>query len=219
MNFGRVIIGLFLIVIAVTMIGTAMGYESIGFQFFQFAWPALLTLWGLTMLVEKRFNFVKLTATLIGLLYLAKAIFQFPLNGSVVGAVIILVIGISILFRRGGGPKGQYTSQERIHDAAIFGGKNTIINDKFKFAETTALFGGAQLNLLGAKIDGEATVEATAIFGGIEIIVPETFKLIIHGTPVFGGVDNKTRNVNLPDDAPQVVINATAIFGGIEIKN
>ena len=123
-----------------------------------------------------------------------------------------------MIFRQGL-EKGQYCNQERIHDAAVFGGKNTVINDNFKYAETVAVFGGSQLNLWNARIDGQATVEATAIFGGVEITVPENFKMVIKGTPIFGGIDNKTKNNNLTEDAPVLNINATAIFGGIEIKN
>ena len=83
------------------------------------------------------------------------------------------------------------------------------------------MFGGGDYNLQHAKIpSGSAYLELTATFGGIEVRVPDNWKLEISGTPVLGAMENKTRQITSENEAQPVLrIKYTAIFGGIEIKN
>ncbi len=59
------------------------------------------------------------------------------------------------------------------------------------------------------------------MFGGIEVVVPRDWKVIINVTSIFGGVDDK-RILN-PDQVYEsnkvLIIRGTAIFGGCELKN
>ena len=60
-----------------------------------------------------------------------------------------------------------------------------------------ALFGGVELDMRHAKISTEGCkIHATALFGGVEIIVPDDWNVIITGTPIFGGIENKSRRSN-----------------------
>jgi predicted membrane protein len=63
-----------------------------------------------------------------------------------------------------------------------------------------------------------AVIDITAIFGGVEIRIPESWAVETHTTGIFGGADNKCKNKE-QREGQRVVINATAIFGGIDIKN
>lgn len=65
-----------------------------------------------------------------------------------------------------------------------------------------------------------AVVHLTALFGGIELYVPENVRIQITGTPIFGAWEDKTHlpASKNPDD-PLLQINCTAVFGGIDIKN
>lgn len=80
--------------------------------------------------------------------------------------------------------------------------------------------GGAELDLRGAHIDQEAEVEATAIFGGVDILVPRGWRISVGGLPIFGGYEDKTKgNGSLPADAPRLNVRATAIFGGVGVAH
>ena len=47
----------------------------------------------------------------------------------------------------------------------------------FRGAELNAIFGGIDYDLRGAVIEPDCAIKATAIFGGIDIIVPENVKV------------------------------------------
>lgn len=84
-----------------------------------------------------------------------------------------------------------------------------------------ALFGGFKIDLTRADIDGERLIiDATAIFGGGEIILPEWWRASVEGVGIFGGYVDKTRHIPRPDrPVKTVVIRGAAVFGGIEVKS
>ncbi|HEX7959434.1 MAG TPA: DUF5668 domain-containing protein [Terriglobales bacterium] len=105
----------------------------------------------------------------------------------------------------------------------VFGGGEPRLQTKeFRGGRLTAIFGGFKLDLSRAEMQsGEATIEANAIFGGGEILVPETWHVILHGSGIFGGYDNKTRYFQPDASQPSrtLTVKGSAVFGGIVIKN
>ena len=88
-------------------------------------------------------------------------------------------------------------------------------DEDFKSANVDAIFGSVVLDLTKAKIKDEAVITASAIFGGIDIIVPKDVEVKIKSTPIFGGVSNYSKT----KDAKKIIyIDALALFGSIEIK-
>lgn len=82
-----------------------------------------------------------------------------------------------------------------------------------------AIMGGCSLDLRQAKFKSQETViEAIAIMGGIDIVVPWGFKVIVSGSPILGGISQSVDQDYLPSDAPQIRIKARAILGGIDIR-
>jgi hypothetical protein len=59
--------------------------------------------------------------------------------------------------------------------------------------------------------------DPTAIFGGVEILVPRGWRVTTAGTPILGGIDKRPRG--RPWRAPELRIDALAIFGGADIKH
>ena len=60
-------------------------------------------------------------------------------------------------------------------------------------------------------------INASAIFGGITIYVPENVNVKITSTSMFGGVSDE-RKLKNKDAKHTIYINATSVFGGVEIK-
>ena len=79
-----------------------------------------------------------------------------------------------------------------------------------------AIFGSIVLDLRKAKLSKETTIEASAIFGGIEIIVPNDVNVKVKSTPIFGGVSN--RITNSEENKETIYIEAFSMFGGVDIK-
>ena len=87
--------------------------------------------------------------------------------------------------------------------------------------EIVAIFGGFKIDLRRAQMEGDhAAIDVTAIFGGGEIIIPESWKVSLEGAAVFGAYEDKSRHYP-PPDAPvkTLSIRGAAVFGGIEIKS
>lgn len=77
------------------------------------------------------------------------------------------------------------------------------------------LFGGYDLDMRDAVFEGrEVTVYAFAIFGGVDITVPEGVEIRTQGVGIFGGFGG--RGSKNPDpNAPVVVLKGLALFGGV----
>lgn len=102
--------------------------------------------------------------------------------------------------------------------SAVFAGADANFSgETFNGAQITAVFGGATCDLRGAVIDGDSVINAVAVFGGIDIFVPEGVNVKVNSNSLFGGVDNPNHKSTVAD-SPTVYIDAVCLFGGIDIK-
>lgn len=136
---------------------------------------------------------------------------------------IIIIIGIRVLVtalftkKAGDIPDGIKNAKSG-SGTAIFSGADLNYNGKeFTGTTLTALFGGAKCDLRGAVIENDCRIDATAVFGGIDILVPENVNISLNTTAVMGGAEDKTERENI-EGAKTIYINATAVFGGVDIK-
>jgi predicted membrane protein len=77
--------------------------------------------------------------------------------------------------------------------------------------------GGCEIDLRQAAIDGEAVIDVFALWGGIEIRVPDDWTVIGQVTPFMGGYDDKTRS-RPGSGAHRLVIRGMVVMGGVEVK-
>jgi hypothetical protein len=106
-------------------------------------------------------------------------------------------------------------------EAAVFSGVDRHISTvDFHNAQCTAVFGGCKIDLRDAQIQGrEAVLETYAIFGGVEIRVPEDWEVVNRGVTIFGGLrDHRRRPLQGPDTKTLILEGAT-IFGGTAVRN
>ncbi|WP_328536952.1 DUF1707 SHOCT-like domain-containing protein [Streptomyces sp. NBC_00344] len=81
-----------------------------------------------------------------------------------------------------------------------------------------SLFGSVEIDLTEALFEQRLTViNATAIFGSVDIRVPENITLRGSGTGIFGTFGVVTLESENPQ-APVVVVNGSAVFGSIEAR-
>ncbi len=85
----------------------------------------------------------------------------------------------------------------------------------FEGAELTAVFGGVKCDLRNAVIEKDCAIAVSAIFGGIDILVPSNINVKVSSNSIFGGVSNKT---SVYPNAPTIYISGTCMFGGVDIK-
>jgi hypothetical protein len=111
----------------------------------------------------------------------------------------------------GGSADGEYT--------CVFSHAERHITDQnFEKLKVAAVFGGFELDLRGASIRGdEAWIQADAVFGGIEIVVPDDWQVIPRGAGVFGGFSDETHLPEIP--TKKLIVSGAGVFGGVVITN
>jgi hypothetical protein len=85
---------------------------------------------------------------------------------------------------------------------------------------TTAfsLFGTIEIDLTEALFGQRMSViQATSVFGNVEVTVPENISLRGNGTGVFGNFEVESLEAVDPE-APVVVVHGNAVFGNVEAK-
>ena len=104
----------------------------------------------------------------------------------------------------------------------IFGeNKHQVLSKDFKGGESVCVFGGTEINLMQADINGRIPLELVQVFGGTKLIVPAHWKVESEEVvTIFGGLNDKRHfNNTVTDDTKVLVIRGTSIFGGIDIKS
>ncbi len=103
--------------------------------------------------------------------------------------------------------------------SALLGGfQRRIVSQHFRGGEVTAIMGGVELDLRQASISsGDAVINVFAMCGGISIKVPPDWTVILQGTPILGGFDERTSAPH--DSAKRLIIKGYAIMGGLDVRN
>lgn len=173
---------------------------------------------------EKTGNIIGL---LIGvfLLLCCQNILGFDMLWKLAFPAIIVIIGLKLIFGAVFGDKTMklLESSKQSGDnikigCATFSGQDLIFDgEQFSGAELTAVFGGVKCDLRHAIIEKDCAITATAIFGGIDIFIPDYVNVKVNSNSIFGGVSEKKHRPTV-QGAVTVYINATCMFGGVEIK-
>lgn len=83
----------------------------------------------------------------------------------------------------------------------------------------TALMGGVSLDLTQARIsEGVTRLEIFALWGGVEIIVPDGLRVEVTGMAVMGGFGIKGGGVAEDPSVPVLRISGLALMGGVEVQ-
>jgi hypothetical protein len=84
--------------------------------------------------------------------------------------------------------------------------------------KATAVFGGVEIDLTDAVFESpEVVIEVQAVFGGVDIRVPENVTLVGSGVGIFGGFEIREQ-VAADPYAPVVRVKGKAVFGGVEAR-
>lgn len=121
-----------------------------------------------------------------------------------------------------GGSGGPTPGNEATLDGvAVLGGvQRRITAQDFRGGRVVAFFGGFNLDLTRANIAGDAAVlDLSALFGGGEVRVPDTWIIDMQGQALLGGYSDETHQQAPAPGAKRLIVQGTAVFGGVVIKN
>ncbi len=77
--------------------------------------------------------------------------------------------------------------------------------------------GSCELDLTAVDLEPETVLVAIAVFGGIEVLVPEGVAVDLGGFAFLGGRDDKTSSHRRPG-APVVRVDCRAFMGGVTVR-
>jgi len=113
-------------------------------------------------------------------------------------------------------------SEDYVESTSFMGGvKKNVLSKKFKGADITNVFGGAEINLSQADMESTATMELTNVFGGTKLIIPAHWEINSELVSVFGSIEDKRPmqpNTTM-GETKILVLKGTTFFGGIDIKS
>jgi hypothetical protein len=220
---------------SVMALGALLTLDNLGFADFHGLWrywPLVLVLIGLSKFVQGADTFGALVLIGAGAALLGANLGL--LHVRQLWPVVLLVIGGRLVYgalRRGPGesdgcgPTRRWggTSEndaDRIDAFAMMGGTVRGTNSTaFRGGAATAFMGGCEIDLRRAKIapGGEAVFDAFAMWGGVEIKVPEDWAVENRGMGLLGGFVDSTRR---PVEAKgRLILTGLALMGGVEAKN
>lgn len=102
----------------------------------------------------------------------------------------------------------------------IFGSnKRRIFSKEFKGGQTTCIFGGTDIDLTQADIDGTVVIDVVQLFGGVKLIIPANWEVKSDVTAVFGGLEDKRAVTASSGSNKKLVITGFVMFGGVDIKS
>jgi predicted membrane protein len=190
-------------------------------------WPVVIIAFGLVTLAERPVSLlgpVLLVAVGVLLLLVSNDVLDTS-AWNVIWPAALIAFGLTVLVRNS--RRGDHLVLGEGHDqdlvrttAFLSGSELATQSNAFRGAVLTAIMGGVELDMRHATLapDG-AEVDATAILGGVDLIIPREWRVTVRGTPILGGVSNRAEGTSLPDDAPRLRVDALAILGGVEIKH
>lgn len=82
----------------------------------------------------------------------------------------------------------------------------------------TSILGGAVLDLTGASIKKEATIDLFCLWGAVEIRVPEGVAVKDGTSSIMGGIENSVTSDGVGETSPTLRIVGDVVMSGVEIK-
>jgi len=217
MNNKNILWGILLIVVGIIFGLNALNITNIDF-FFAGWWTLFIIIPCFVGLFKEKEKIGNIIGLLFGvfLLLCAQGLVEFELLFKLAIPILLVVFGIQMIIKN--------TINEKIPDvknelelAATFSYQNiNLEKEEFKGCNLDAIFGGIKYDIHNSKIKDKSAIKVSAIFGGVDIIVPKEVNIIVKSTSIFGGVTNKHDN---KDYKKTIYIDALCLFGGVEIHD
>lgn len=218
--------GLIIVVVGVLLLLGTTGTYDVG-RLWRYV-PSLFVVLGLWAIVQSDFRNLAGPIILIIVAGTVQLLTLDVITGDTIATwwpLLVVLFGLAILF-------GHWRRRSRVPTVSaddfdligVFGGaERRVTSDAFTGGSATAVFGGVEVDLRDAEIaDPPAVVTAIALFGGVELVVPEEWNVAVDALPLFGAVEDERRRP--PADAerrdgPDLVVTGLVAFGGMSVSS
>jgi hypothetical protein len=181
-------------------------------------WPLLLIAIGLLKLQDRDSRIPAGFAIAAGALLLLFTTDWVHVSIFDLWPVALILAGLAILAHAFGFRPSEISSGSDSTILAVLGiRKEAVTSRNYRGGRIIAFMGGCELNLTEADMEnGPAELEIIAIWGGVEIKVPEGWEVTGNVLPVMGGAD--IRNKAAPGGR-KLIVNGVVIMAGVDIKS
>lgn len=130
----------------------------------------------------------------------------------------LILIGIGLMMV--GRAAGLVGENRGTGNFALFSSpKVTETSPDYRGGQLSAIMAAYQLDLTAADIaQSPAVLNVFAMWGSIEVIVPDNWEVVTEVTPVMAGVDVKTSR-SMTERKRQLVIRGFVMWGAVEVKS
>ena len=216
--------GLIIVIVGVVFLLQNLNVIDSG-SVFRF-WPVILIVLGLKHLIEARDRGAAVGGVLLtsaGALLLLNSLHVVAIRYWQLWPLLLISFGFQMLMRSWSPPgppelTDAETAQSFTSSAFLGGIKRRNCSKAFRGGAASVVMGGIELDLTKAEMEGNtAVVRISAMMGGVEIRIPETWSLETRIVPLLGGVEDKT--IPPRDSSKVLVLQGSVLMGGVEIKN
>lgn len=231
-----ILFGLLLVIAGLLFLSFNFGWIDVALRPVIFSWPMIFVVIGIVSFSKNNY-LVSLFWLILGLFFLLPRIgTAFP--GLIQGVddsfartywpLLLILLGIAFILRvalgQRGHAKGHHrlssaeADQGRINRSVVFGGSESIfLEPVFNGGDISVIFGGVVLDLRKTKLpEGDTYINIEAIFGGVELYVPDDWIVESKLQTVMGGFQDK-RHISDADKSRKLILKGDLIFGGCEI--
>ncbi len=212
----KLIIGLFFTALGV--LWTAENLDLLRADEYLRYWPAAVVLIGLLKLAEPGRRLIGAILTVVGASLLAYSAGWLRFTIFDLWPLLLIGLGVGMVARALGMrlPAGREHAGSYIW-AVLTNRKIRDTSRDFSGSRIFAFMGGCTLDLTGSDMaQSPAIIEVFAMWGGIEILVPDRWEVIGEVIPVMGGFEMTTAPA--PESQRKLIVRGAAIMGGVEIK-
>lgn len=225
MKKSNLMLGLILIMLGLIVLLNALEIASINI-FFKGWWTLIIIVPCFVNIFKDEDKTGSIIGFVIGVFLLlgVRDIIDFSLVGKLVLPLILIICGISLLFKdrisasiKKEVKKLNKNSIDKVY-SATFSGQNLKFDEELTNFELNAIFGGIKCNLRNSIIKEDIVINTSSIFGGITLYVPKDVEIKVISNSIFGGVSGNYNKNKDHKKIKTIYINATCLFGGVEIK-
>jgi hypothetical protein len=225
---GRLIFGFFVIALGVLFTLANLGMLEAG-EVLRW-WPAVLVAYGVSRLAGlycRQKLVIGAVFTFVGtLLLLREAGLQAP-DPWDFWPVLLVAVGFSMVVgtlrrtRIADLPVAPGAEDDSAFSTFVMwsGIERKVGSPDLRGGDVTAIMGGAEIDLRQAKMPGgRAVVDVRVLWGGVELFVPEDWKVTVEALPLLAGIEDATR-APAGEARGHLIVKGLVLMGGVEIKN
>lgn len=107
-------------------------------------------------------------------------------------------------------------STETFSVVASMAGRNFVsTSSSLRSGAVVAFMGGAEIDLRNSNIVDGATIKVWSVMGGVDILVPERWRVEARPRVIMGGIDNRTAPDDGSAEAPLLIVDTVIVMGGV----